>query len=188
MLKTLQLGFSGSCYWCMEAVFQSLEGVISAEQGWMSAFNASERFEAVLVEYDPLKISVDVLVAVHLHTHHCTSDHALRTRYPSVIYAYSDPQSERAVEALKLHQSDFSDRLVTQVEAAGEFEPCDDEKQNYFFNHPNRPFCEGQILPKLQILLTRFGEHISADKRGVIELAREEDSTVKKGGSEDPPK
>ncbi|MDV5170025.1 peptide-methionine (S)-S-oxide reductase [Photobacterium rosenbergii] len=188
MLKTLQLGFSGSCYWCMEAVFQSLDGVISAEQGWMSASNATERYEAVLVEYDPLKITVDVLVAVHLHTHHCTSDHDLRSRYPSIIYAFSETQKARAAAAVEVYQDDFHDLLLTKIEDAGEFEPCDDEKQNYFFNHPNRPFCEGQIMPKLQILLTRFGEHISADKRGVIELAREEDSTVKKGGSENPPK
>ena len=188
MLKTQQLGFSGSCYWCMEAVFQSLEGVISAEQGWMSAFNDSESYEAVLVEYDPLTITVDVLVGVHLHTHHCTSDHALRTRYPSVIYAFTEPQRERAIEAMNLHQGDFRDQLLTQVEDGGEFKPCDDEKQNYFYNHPDRPFCEGNIMPKLQILQARFGDHISADKLSLIEKARVESITKKKGGSEDPPK
>ncbi|PSW16104.1 peptide methionine sulfoxide reductase [Photobacterium rosenbergii] len=182
MLKTQQLGFSGSCYWCMEAVFQSLEGVISAEQGWMAALNGDERHEAVLVEYDPLKITVDVLVGVHLHTHHCTSEHALRDRYPSAVYAYSEPQRSRALEAVNLHQGDFREPLLTQVEDGGEFEPCDDEKQNYFFDHPNRPFCEGQIMPKLQILLARFGDHVNEEKQRLIEHA------CKKGGSEDPPK
>lgn len=169
MMKTLQLGFSGSCYWCMEAVFQSLDGVISAEQGWMSSRNTDDRYEAVLVEYDPLTISIQVLVGVHLYTHHCTSDHALRRRYPSAVYAFTEQQRAVAMEAINIYQADFSDQMLTRVEEAGDFIPCDDEKQNYYFNHPERPFCEGQIMPKLKILLAKFGDHVSADKRKVIE-------------------
>ncbi|WEM44126.1 peptide-methionine (S)-S-oxide reductase (plasmid) [Photobacterium sp. DA100] len=188
MMKTQQLGFSGSCYWCMEAVFQSLVGVISAEQGWMNALDDTERFEAVLVEYDPLKITVDTLVGVHLYTHHCTSEHALRSRYPSVVYAFTEPQRVRAMEALNLHQADFGDPLLTRVQGAGTFISCEDEKQNYFFSHPSRPFCEGQIMPKLQILLARYSTHVSAGKRRLIEQFQEQSTTMKKGGSDDPPK
>ncbi|MGR5142280.1 peptide-methionine (S)-S-oxide reductase [Photobacterium sp. DNB23_23_1] len=171
MMKTLQLGFSGSCYWCMEAVFQSLDGVISAEQGWMSAGNGYDRYEAVLVEYDPLTLSISVLVGVHLHTHHATSSHPLRCRYPSAIYTYTESQRLVAIEAIALHQEDFSEQLVTGVEEAGSFTPCEDEKQGYYFNHPERPFCEGQIAPKLHVLLSRFGMYVNAEKRQIIEQA-----------------
>ncbi|MGR5066069.1 peptide-methionine (S)-S-oxide reductase [Photobacterium sp. DNB22_13_2] len=169
MMKTLQLGFSGSCYWCMEAVFQSLEGVISAEQGWMNARNVNDRYEAVLVEYDPLKITIQVLVGVHLLTHHATSNHLLRSRYPSAIYTYTESQRLIALEAISLYQENFSEPLVTGIEEAGSFVPCEDDKQGYYFNHPKRPFCEGQIAPKLHILLSQFGEYVSAEKRQIIE-------------------
>ena len=171
MMQTLQLGFSGSCYWCMEAVFQSLDGVISAEQGWMSAGSGKDRYEAVLVEYDPLTIPVHVLVGAHLHTHHATSNHPLRRRYPSAIYTYTESQRLVVLEAIARHQEDFAEPLVTGVEEAMSFVSCEDDKQGYYFNHPERPFCEGQIAPKLHILLSRFGNYVNADKRQIIEQA-----------------
>ena len=79
-MKINRIGLGGGCHWCTEAVFQNLNGVVRVEQGWISALGALEYSEAVLVHFDPEKITAKDLIEVHLHTHKCTSNHFMRTK------------------------------------------------------------------------------------------------------------
>jgi peptide methionine sulfoxide reductase MsrA len=89
-----QTGFGGSCHWCTEAIFQSLNGVDEVLQGWIASEEPDSNFsEAVLVTYDPEIISLESLTAVHLHSHSCTSKHTMRSIYRSSIYTFNDDQA-----------------------------------------------------------------------------------------------
>lgn len=79
MKKLKKIGFGGGCHWCTEAVFQSLKGVKSVQQGWIASKNEHFEFsEAVIVDFDPSSIPLKVLIEIHLHTHKSTSEHSMR--------------------------------------------------------------------------------------------------------------
>ncbi len=82
-----RVGFGGGCHWCTEAVFQSLRGVESVEQGWIKSDPPFDTFsEAVIVAFDTLVISLEVLIDVHLRTHASQVDHSFRSKYRSAVY------------------------------------------------------------------------------------------------------
>ena len=78
-----KIGFGGGCHWCTEAYFQSLKGVEKVEQGWISSSAPDDAFsEAVIVYYNPAVIPLNILIAVHLHTHASTKNHSFLKKIP----------------------------------------------------------------------------------------------------------
>ncbi|MGF1683090.1 peptide-methionine (S)-S-oxide reductase [Photobacterium minamisatsumaniensis] len=163
-----QVGFSGGCYWCIEAVFQSLIGVRSVRQGWIKPINGLSYTEGVFIDFDPDDISLEVLIAVHLHTHDCTTSHALRYRYPSGVYILNEAQRTAAMRAMALNQADFTKPLLTRVYDFGDFKLSKESQWDYYYSDPQKPFCLSKINPKLQLLLARFSDHISDEKQAII--------------------
>lgn len=83
--------FGGGCHWCTEAVFQSLKGVRTVEQGFISSYGGNDTFsEGVIVHYNAAVISPMDLTAIHLHTHQSTVDHSMRGKYRSAIYIFDE--------------------------------------------------------------------------------------------------
>ncbi len=155
--KKIALG--GGCHWCTEAVFQSLAGVITVEQGFVKQQAANSTFsEAVVVTYDSLHISLQDLVEVHLYTHKSTADHSMRAKYRSAIYAFDQNDFEESVKILKVLQADFDKKLVTQVLFLEEFKSSEAGFRNYYRSNPEKPFCETYIVPKLELLQRKFPE------------------------------
>lgn len=113
-MRTEILGFSGGCYWCMEAVFRSLRGVMKVLPGWItprdrvmvdSVLVNGVLTESVLVWFDPDVIPIESLVAIHQLTHNSSSSHVRRSRYPSAVYVYHGEQYcavEKALNELAL--------------------------------------------------------------------------------------
>lgn len=113
-MRTEILGFSGGCYWCMEAVFRSLRGVMKVLRGWItprdrvmvdSVLVNGVLTESVLVWFDPDVIPIESLVAIHQLTHNSSSSHVRRSRYPSAVYVYHGEQYcavEKALNELAL--------------------------------------------------------------------------------------
>ena len=117
-----KVGFGGSCHWCTEAVFQSLNGVEKVEQGWISSFEPNDRFsEAVVVHFDPNQIDLSTLIAIHLHTHSCTADHSMRRKYRSAVYTHSEDQMTDANEVIASLAKEFEGKIITQVLPFQEF-------------------------------------------------------------------
>lgn len=155
--------FSGSCYWCMEAIFQTLCGVVQVDQGFASPLNDRENvFEAVRVCFEPTRISLDTLIEIHLHMHKSTSAHSRRDKYRSAIYVADTHQKSAAEHSLMKHQRDFKEKLVTRVMLLGVFELSDPRYHNYYAQNPQRPFCRTYIAPKLQTLRQRFSKYMQA--------------------------
>lgn len=156
-IKKIALG--GGCHWCTEAVFQSLEGVIKVDQGFVAQESAKSSFsEAVVVTYTSQAIRLKDLIQVHLQTHNSTSNHSMREKYRSAIYAFNQDDFELSVAIINELQTDFDDKLVTQVYYFRAFKPSAAQFQNYYRSNPQKPFCKRYIAPKLKFLSANFSQ------------------------------
>lgn len=159
-LEKVALG--GGCHWCTEAVFQSLKGVAEVDQGWVASEAGNSIFsEAVVVTFGTSIITLQDLIEVHLYTHRSTSAHSMRDKYRSAIYYFSEAQKEDSLQILDLLQTDFEEQIITKVIPFKGFRPSRDEITNYYYNNPQKPFCERYIAPKLQLLLQKFWPLVS---------------------------
>lgn len=160
-----KIAFGGGCHWCTEAVFQSLVGVSKVEQGFVaSTGNHSSFSEAVIVHFNAEDISLKTLIEIHLHTHKSTSNHSMRTKYRSAVYTFSDEQKQKAEQVLERFQNQFEHKLITKVLPFQSFKGSRKQIQNYYFNNPEKPFCETFINPKLKILLSQFSNYAHQNK------------------------
>lgn len=160
-----KIALGGGCHWCTEAVYQSLKGVEVVEQGFVASKGEESYFsEAVIVHFDPRSIGLEDLILIHLYTHKSTSDHSMRKKYRSAIYTFNPFDSERGILALQDFQERFKKPLVTKVLPFGDFKISDKAFRNYYFNDPEKPFCETFIAPKLRLLLLKFGKHVNENK------------------------
>ncbi|MCL6265481.1 peptide-methionine (S)-S-oxide reductase [Flagellimonas myxillae] len=162
-LKKIALG--GGCHWCTEAVFQSLVGVDKVEQGFVSTQKELDAYsEAVIVHFSPSLITLQDLIEVHLHTHKSTSNHSFRKKYRSAIYAFNEMDLQQSEIHLRDLQKGFEAKLVTQVFRFGKFKSSEVQFHDYYFNNPEKPFCETYISPKLQVLMQNFGKLVDHGK------------------------
>jgi peptide-methionine (S)-S-oxide reductase len=169
--STSKIGLGGGCHWCTEGVFESLSGVTKVNQGWIASNGENSNFsEAIEVHFDPAVISLKDLIEIHLYTHASTSNHSMRGKYRSGLYAYDDIQFKQALCILNLLSADFTETIITQVLAFKYFKQNKIELQGYFYSAPDRPFCQTYIQPKLKLLLARFNQHVDQQKIAKIGL------------------
>jgi len=161
--EVLRIGFGGGCHWCTEAVFAALRGVIRVEQGFIRADAPDDSFsEAVLLTFHPDKISLGSLIEIHLRTHSSTSNHSMRRKYRSAVYAMDEVQSETARRILIELGSGFNVPLVTRVLPFRAFEASDERFRRYAEKNAGGPFCTTYIDPKLALLRKEFGGFLRA--------------------------
>jgi peptide-methionine (S)-S-oxide reductase len=162
---TSKIGLGGGCHWCTEGVFESLVGVTKVNQGWIASSGEHSDFsEAIEVYFDPTVISLTDLIEIHLYTHASTSNHSMRGKYRSAIYAYDGIQFEQALDILNSLRADFDETIITQIFAFRHFKQNKIELTDYFYSAPDRPFCKTYIQPKLKLLLARFHRHVDQHK------------------------
>lgn len=147
------IGFSGSCHWCTEAIFQSLIGVDKVDQGWIQSKAPNDSYsEAVFVTFDPKLISLETLIEVHLNTHSCTSEHSMRSKYRSAIYYLNAVQKKQAMVAIQNLQKEFDQPIITKVIPFKAFKLNNEQYLDYYKRNQQKPFCENYISPKLAAL------------------------------------
>jgi len=166
MKNTLKkVGFGGGCHWCTEAVFQSLHGVCKVAQGFIAQRGEDPSFsEAVITTFNSTIIDLKTLIEVHLHTHKSTSAHSMRTKYRSAIYVYDEATYTLATQYLKELQTEFHQKIITQVYFFDAFKYSNEQFHNYYYTNPKKPFCETYISPKLKLLLSKFKAHVAIEK------------------------
>ena len=161
MTNTVKIGLGGGCHWCTEAVFQPLKGVREVSQGYIASTSTAVSFsEGVVVGYDPEIIPLEVLIEIHLHTHRSTSNHSFREKYRSAVYYLESADKEKVETILKNLQSDFKEKLITQVLPFREFKASRESLQDYYLKNPEKPFCRRYINPKLDLLREKFSENL----------------------------
>ena len=158
--------FGAGCFWCVEAVFQQLEGVYNVHSGYsggvaedatyrLVSSGTTDHAEVVQLEYDPDVISYEKLLQVFFKTHDPTTLNRqgadVGPQYRSVIFFHNAHQKERA-QTVKQQLDEagiFNDPIVTAIEQFKSFYKAEDYHQNYFKNNPEAAYCQFVIVPKL---------------------------------------
>jgi peptide-methionine (S)-S-oxide reductase len=160
-----KVGFGGSCHWCTEAIFRSLKGVTEVQQGWISSDGENTApSEAVIVSFEETEISLQTLIAIHLHTHSCTATHSMRDKYRSAVYTFNDRQAAEAQTVIKGLQAEFEQPIITKVLPFQTFRLNEETYLDYYYKDPSKPFCQNIVNPKLKELIRRFQKHISPQR------------------------
>lgn len=156
-----KIALGGGCHWCTEAVFQALKGVTKVEQGYVASTAENTAFsEAVIVHFNTKVLPLDVLIRVHLLTHKSTSAHAMRHKYRSAVYSFSEAQKTEATLIIDGLQNRFNYKLITKVYPFAAFKASREAIQNYYLKNPKKPFCERYINPKLILIQKEFSEFV----------------------------
>ncbi|PKD45178.1 peptide-methionine (S)-S-oxide reductase MsrA [Rhodohalobacter barkolensis] len=162
--ETAVLG--AGCFWCVEAIYQRVNGVVAVESGYAGGHVENPTYNQVVsgntghaevakVTFDPNEISFDELLEVFWHTHDPTTLNRqgadVGTQYRSAIFFNSLEQKKIAEESLKrTDESDLWDsKIVTEITPLSNYSTAEDYHQNYFNNNPNAGYCSVVIAPKL---------------------------------------
>ena len=156
---------AGGCFWCLEAVFEEVEGVVDVESGYSGGTVANPSYrqvsegdtghaEVVRLEFDPDRISyseiLEIFFAVHDPTTLNRQGNDIGTQYRSVIF-FHDPEQQRAArEVIEQARSAWGREIVTQVEPAPAYFRAEDYHQEYFRHNPTQGYCMSVVAPKLE--------------------------------------
>lgn len=171
--KLEEATFGAGCFWCVEAVFELVEGVKHVESGYSGGHvdNPSYRevtsgrtghAEVARVVYDPSQVSYEVLLEVFWHTHDPTTLNRqgadVGTQYRSVIFYHNEEQKEIAEASLKKTDKSglWKDPIVTTIEPLDNYYVAENYHQNYFENNPNAGYCSYVIAPKIKKFKKEF--------------------------------
>lgn len=167
--KLQKATFGMGCFWCTEALFQRLNGVLSVRSGYEGGQVANPSYEEVCtgttghaevieVTYDPLKIKYDDLLEVFWKSHDPTTLNRqgadVGTQYRSVVFYHTEEQKQLA-EKYKKELNDtkaFDKPVVTAITKAAPFYVAENYHQDYFNKNRNKPYCRLVILPKMEKL------------------------------------
>jgi peptide-methionine (S)-S-oxide reductase len=168
--------FAGGCFWGVEAVFESLEGVSAAVSGYAGGSDTSPTYrevssgttghaEAVRVIFDPARISYDQLLQVFFTVAHDPTQldrqgPDVGTQYRSAVFYRNAAQrdaTERYIAKLR-DAKVWPGRIVTEVSALDAFHPAEEYHQNYLVRHPTQPYIVINDMPKLEELRKRYPE------------------------------
>lgn len=159
--ETRRIGFGGGCHWCTEAVFAALRGVERVEQGFIRCDAPDDCFsEGVVVTFQPNEISLSTLIEIHLRTHSSTSNHSMRGKYRSAVYAMDAAQAQAARKILAFLAPEFDAPLVTRVLLFRAFKASAERFQRYAEKHVSGPFCTNYIAPKLALLRQEYSRFV----------------------------
>ncbi len=163
----------GGCFWCLEAVYDRLKGVLSVESGYMGGqrenptyqqvcSGATGHVEVVQVAFDPdatnYREILEVFFAIHDPTTLNRQGNDVGTQYRSVVFYHSDEQRRVAEEIIR--ELDFPTAVVTAVEPAQPFYRAEDYHQEYFANNPNQSYCSFVVAPKVAKFRKNFAERL----------------------------
>jgi peptide-methionine (S)-S-oxide reductase len=172
-----QITLGAGCFWCVEAVFQRLEGVIKVESGYSGGKTANPTYEEVCigttghaevvrVTYDPTKISTSEILRVFFLTHDPTTLNRQGadkgTQYRSVIY-YETPEQKSTSEEIILEltrEKIWDNPIVTKVEPIQVFYKAESYHQNYFNTNSDQSYCRFVIVPKLDKFTKIFADKL----------------------------
>ena len=169
--------FGAGCFWCVEAVFQRLEGVEQVISGYAGGkvkdptyreicYGNTGHAEVVQLSYDPDKISYEELLEVFFATHNPTTlnrqGNDTGTQYRSVIFYHNEEQKQlaekykNAVDA----SGEWNDPVVTEISPLPEFYIAENYHQNYFNDNKEAPYCQFVVKPKVEKLTKSYQQKL----------------------------
>lgn len=176
-LDTATLG--GGCFWCTEAVFDSVKGVEDVVSGYSGGHTTNPTYqevcsettghaEVIQLKFDPEEISYKEVLEIFFGTHDPTTldrqGNDVGSSYRSAVFYHSDKQKEIAEEVVEEIESQgiFDNPIVTEVTEFTKFYPAEDYHQNYFENNPNQPYCSAVVSPKVGKFRQKFSDKLKS--------------------------
>ena len=162
---------AGGCFWCLEAVYDEMEGVNSVTSGYMGGQTRNPSYKAVCtgstghaevvqIEFDPSVTSFRDLLEVFFSIHDPTTlnrqGNDVGTQYRSAIFYHSAEQKATAEAVIRELAPALRSAIVTEVVPAVDFYPAEDYHQEYFRNNPNQGYCSYVVAPKVDKFRQKF--------------------------------
>lgn len=157
--------FGGGCFWCMEALFQTLDGVKSVASGFAGGTAPKPTYEQVCtgrtghaeviqIQFDPAKVTYEKLLEAFWKAHDPTTLNRqgadMGSQYRSIILYQNEAQRRAAEKSKQEEASHFKDPIVTEIAPLSHFYLAEEYHQDYFNKNPSAPYCTLVIRPKLQ--------------------------------------
>ena len=172
--------FAGGCFWCLEAAFNRLTGVLSAESGYSNGAHPSPDYESVCtgrtghaevvrVRFDPARIGYPQLLEVFFFLHDPTTlnrqGNDVGTQYRSGIYTHSSEQAEQARAMIEQLSTSgvFAAPIVTEVEPVRNYHRAEDYHQGYVAQNPFQGYCAVVVRPKLEKFQRTFNDWLKRE-------------------------
>ena len=155
----------GGCFWCLEAVYEELQGVIDVESGYTGGHVANPTYRAVCdgdtghaevvrIEFDPAKISYREILEVFFTIHDPTTlnrqGNDVGTQYRSAIFTHSETQHDVALDVVREAETALKKKIVTQIAPAPVYFRAEDYHQEYFKHNPAAGYCMFVVAPKVE--------------------------------------
>ncbi len=175
--KTDTVTLGAGCFWCVEAIFERVEGVVDVKSGYSGGRIANPTYrevvsgrtnhaEVVQVTYDPATLSFAKLLEIFFMTHDPTTLNRqgadVGTQYRSAIF-YHNPEQKRIAQDIKQmldNKGIWDDPIVTEITPYTVFYKAEDYHQEYFQNNPNQGYCRMVIAPKVDKFEEAFREYL----------------------------
>lgn len=179
--KTETITLGGGCFWCIEAVFDGLDGVLSAESGYSGRSSLNPTYEevstgatgfaeVVQIKYNPNKTNLDEIFKVFFTVHDPTQLNGQGadkgSQYRSVIFYANESQKRSATDLInKLNSSGaYRSKIVTTLEPYKGFTKAENYHQNYYENNKSKSYCQYVIQPKLEKFEKVFKDRLKKKK------------------------
>lgn len=182
MLDSLEIATLGAgCFWCVEAVFQQLEGVHRVESGYSGGHKSNPNYkevtsgstghaEVVQVYFDPAVISFEDILEVFWYSHDPTTLNRqgadVGTQYRSAIFYHSEAQRQKAEFSKREVATQFwNHAIVTEITPFTSFWKAEEYHQDYYANNPQQGYCRAVIAPKVAKVSARYADRLKADRK-----------------------
>ena len=165
----------GGCFWCIEPLYQQLQGVIKVESGYAGGHINNPTYreicsgltghaEVIQIHFDPQIITyreiLDVFFVVHDPTTLNRQGNDAGPQYRSVVFYHNPSQQLAAEQARSAAQQQWKDLIVTEISQASNYFPAESYHQDYFNLNPNQPYCSFVIGPKVKKFKEQFKERL----------------------------
>lgn len=168
---------ASGCFWCTEAIFKRVNGVISVVSGYSGGSVDNPTYdevctgrtghaEAVQVQYDPKIISLENILEIYWYTHDPTTPNRqgndVGTQYRSAVFYHSPNQKEIALKVKNDLENKhvYSNPIVTEITSFSNFYQAEEYHKDYYDNNRSAPYCNYVIDPKVTKLLTKFSSNL----------------------------
>ena len=174
-VQTITLG--GGCFWCLEAVYELVDGVIAVESGYCNGHVSNPSYEQVCggdtghvevvrVSFDVERIGLREMLEIFFHIHDPTTlnrqGNDVGTQYRSGIYIDEAGHESVARQVLSEAQAAHGGRVVTELLPLANYTKAEAYHQHYFANHPGQGYCAFVVAPKVEKFRRTFKERVRA--------------------------
>ncbi|MFN4764145.1 peptide-methionine (S)-S-oxide reductase MsrA [Gillisia sp. Q332] len=171
---------AGGCFWCTEAVFERIKGVVKVIPGFTGGDIKNPAYreiitgrtghaEAIEIHFDPQIISFEELLYIFFSTHDPTTlnkqQYDVGTQYRSAIFYHSEEQKQKALAVIQRLEGEkiFSNKIVTEVTEASAYYEAEPEHKEYYSKHRQQQYCQVIIDPKIKKLKELFSEKLKKE-------------------------